>query len=255
VRSSGRPGHLLDRAYGLGRSLWMYYGTWGQGARMRAFYAPFVRPGTLCFDIGAHVGSRSRCWSGLGARVLAVEPQPDFARFLRLLFWRDPKVSVLPQAVAARAGTVTLHVSPRTPTVSTGSRSFIEETSRVPGFAWVDWSQQLTVPATTLDALILRHGEPAFVKIDVEGMEHEVLAGLSRPLPALSFEFVPASPSSARASLERLAALGDYVWNVALGEEPAFLFDRPVAPAAMLSWLAARDPEGPSGDLYAIRAA
>jgi FkbM family methyltransferase len=46
------------------------------------------------------------------------------------------------------------------------------------------------VPVTTprpADWLIEAHGSPAFVKIDVEGMEHEVLAGLSVPLPAPSF--------------------------------------------------------------------
>jgi hypothetical protein len=35
-------------------------------------------------------------------------------------------------------------------------------------------------------------------------MEHEVLAGLSVPLPALSFEFVPASLHAALASVARL---------------------------------------------------
>lgn len=250
--TSGRA-RLRDRAYGLGRSLRMYYGVRGQAARMERFYARFVRPGSLCFDIGAHVGNRARCWSRLGARVVALEPQPDLARFLRLLFWRDRRVTVLPEAVAARPGTLTLHVSPRTPTVSTGSPRFIAEASRTAGFAWVEWSQRLTVRSTTLDALIERHGEPAFVKIDVEGMEHEVLAGLSRPLPALSFEFVPASPGSARASMERLAALGRYRWNVAMGEDLAFVFDHAVDTATMQAWLAGRPRESGSGDIYAIR--
>ena len=219
---------------------------------MRAFYRPFVRPGDLCFDVGAHVGDRARCWRRLGAaRVVAVEPQPDFARFLRLLFWRDSGVAVVEQAVGASPGTLALRVSPRTPTVTTGSDTFITETKRVPSFAWVEWSGRLEVPVTTLDALIDAYGEPAFAKIDVEGMEHEVLAGLSRPLRALSFEFVPSSMSSALASLERLEALGRYRFEVSLGEEMRLRLGGWVDAAAMRAWLLARDPQGDSGDVYA----
>ena len=220
---------------------------------MRAFYRPFVRPGDLCFDVGAHVGDRARCWRRLGAaRVVAVEPQPDFARFLRLLFWRDSGVAVVEQAVGASPGTLALRVSPRTPTVTTGSSAFIAETTRVPSFAWVDWSRHLDVPVTTLDALIDAYGEPAFAKIDVEGMEHEVLAGLSRPLRALSFEFVPSSMSSALASLERLEALGRYRFEVSLGEEMRLRLGRWVDAPTMRGWLTTREPEGDSGDVYAV---
>jgi len=39
------------------------------------FYAQFIHPGDLCFDIGAHTGERARIFLELGARVVCVEPQ------------------------------------------------------------------------------------------------------------------------------------------------------------------------------------
>jgi FkbM family methyltransferase len=219
---------------------------------MDEFYADFVGPGSLCFDIGAHVGSRALSWSRLGATVVAVEPQPDFVRLLRWMFARNPKVTVLGEAVMASVGTLTLLVSPRTPTVTTGSPAFIANASRVHSFAWVRWDGRLEVPATTLDALIEQHGPPDFVKIDVEGMEHEVLAGLSRPIAAVSFEFVPSALDSALASVARLETLSTYRYNVSLGESLKLLFAQPINASSLRAWLADRAPESNSGDIYAV---
>ncbi|MFO1037372.1 MAG: FkbM family methyltransferase [Geminicoccaceae bacterium] len=242
---------LYDRLYGLVRSLRMYYGDPAHRRRSRAFYRGLVRPGDLCFDIGAHVGNRSRCWSKLGARVVAVEPQPDFVRFLRWLFRGDPNVTVVDEAIAAAPGRLTLHISRRTPTVSTGSATFIAETRRAESFAWVNWDARHEVTATTLDRLIQVHGRPDFVKIDVEGMEHEVLRGLSQPLPCLSFEFIPSSLDSALGSIDRLESLGRYRYNLALGEGLTFVHEDWIDADSVRRWLSARDPNGDSGDVYA----
>jgi len=242
---------LYDRVFGLARSLRMYYGDPGHRRRSLAFYRQFVRPGDLCFDIGAHVGNRSRCWSKLGARVVAVEPQPDFVRFLRWLFRSDPRVTVVNEAVGASPGSLTLHISRRTPTVSTGSVAFIAETRRAESFAWVRWDSSCEVTATTLDRLIETNGRPDFVKIDVEGMEHEVLKGLGSALPCLSFEFIPASLGSALASIDRLESLGRYRYNVALGEGLSLLHHDWQPADALRQWLQARDPNSDSGDVYA----
>ena len=71
---------------------------------------------------------------------------------------------------------------------------------------------------TTLDLLIARWGTPAFVKIDVEGAEPAVLAGLTQAVPALSFEYVPAALAEARACVNRLSELGPFTYNWSSGE-------------------------------------
>lgn len=189
----------LSQALGLGRSLLTYYGQIWRNAGRRAFYAQFISPGALCFDLGAHVGDRVRTWRQLGARVIAVEPQPACLTILRRLYGDDPQVTVLPVGVAGAPGRLTLRVSSATPTLSTFSTGWIDEVKADPRFARFSWDDALEVEVTTLDALIATHGEPAFIKIDVEGFEGEVLRGLTRPVPALSSSSSP-SPGGPRGS-------------------------------------------------------
>jgi Methyltransferase FkbM domain len=108
------------------------------------------------------------------------------------------------------------------------------------------------VPCTTLDALIAEHGPPAFAKIDVEGFEATVLAGLSRPLPALSFEFTTIQRDVALQCLARLAAIGRYGFDVALGESQALTFGRWIPGDAMASHIAALPHAANSGDVYCV---
>ena len=244
-------GSGLARGLGVARSLLIYYGQpWRVRAQSR-LYRDLVGAGELAVDIGAHVGNRTRALRRLGARVLAVEPQPQFAALLRRQFAGDPAVTVLAAAVGAAPGGATLFASRRTPTVATLSRGWIERVQRTPGFANVDWQDAAEVPVTTLDALIAQHGIPRFCKIDVEGFEAEVLAGLSRPLPALSLEYLPAAIDVARQALERLSALGTYRCNVTIGESWRWLWPAWHDVASTTRWLAERRAEERSGDVWA----
>src|SRR5262245_61592772 len=168
----------IDRTFGIVRSVVTYYGIPLRARRLRRFYAQFVTPGSLCFDVGAHAGNRVRCWLQLGARVVAVEPQPDFVRLLRLLYGRDPRVEILAVAIGRSRGAGTLLVSERTPTVTTLSHDWVNAVRANPSFAGVRWDGEQRVEIHTLQELVERHGVPRFVKIDVEGYEAEVLAGL-----------------------------------------------------------------------------
>ena len=145
----------------------------------------------------------------MGARVVALEPQPDCMRLLRHWYGRHAQVELLEQAVGAAPGTRTLFISERTPTVSTISSDWIAAVKATPGFSGVRWDRTIPMRVATLDELIARYGLPVFCKIDVEGAEFDVLRGLSYPLKALSFEYVPAAVDVAVTCVGRLADLVD----------------------------------------------
>jgi FkbM family methyltransferase len=236
-------------AFGIGRSLRIYYGDPVRAQAMDRLYAQFMADGDLVFDIGAHVGDRIASFRRLGARVVAVEPQPALHRTLRLLYGRDPQVTLASAAVGRMAGTAEMKINPANPTISTLSDDFISASRGAAGWQGESWPEALSVPVTTLDALTASHGRPAFIKLDVEGFEAEALAGLSRPVPALSFEFTTIQRPVALDCLERCTALGYTRFNAALGESQALGDWRDAR--AMADWLAALPHEANSGDIYA----
>lgn len=240
---------------GLARSIVIYDLKPGQAARLDRLYRQLVGPGDLCLDVGAHLGNRTRSFRRLGARVVAVEAEPRLATRLRQRFARDPAVAVVAAAVDAAPGMLELRVSRLFPTVTTGSATFRGAAAKAPGFAKVRWEDAVRVPSLTLDQLIDAHGDPAFLKLDVEGMERAALEGLSRPVRALSFEFLPMQRAEAIACVARLEALAPYRYNVALGETMRLLWDDWLAADGMTAWLELRRAGEASGDIYAVRAA
>ena len=242
----------LAEWYGVLRSFRLYYGDPRQKRRMAAFYRKFIRPGDLCFDVGAHLGSRVGAWVQMGARVVAVEPQPAFARLLRRMHGRQPRVTVVEAALGPESGEQVLMISSREPTVSTLSAAWATRMPRIrPSFARTSWDRRVVVPVTTLDALIAEHGVPAFCKIDVEGYDLAVLQGLSQPLAALSFEYIPPAWDLAIACMDRLTQLGPYTFNWSAGESMELALSGWVSAAELGERLQALPADSFPGDVYA----
>jgi FkbM family methyltransferase len=241
----------FDRFVGVARSLAIYHGIAGRQRHLRTLYGQFVKSGDLVFDIGAHAGNRTRAFAALGCRVVSVEPQPDFARVLRTLFGRNPKVTVLEMAVSDTPGRATLSLSERTPTVTTLAEEWREARAQEPGFKGVDWNRQIDVETTTLDALIERFGSPSFVKMDVEGSEPAILGGLTHAVQTVSFEYLPWTLAESAACIARLEQLGRYEFNWSIGEGFELASKRWMDADGVLAAL--RTPAGQerAGDVYA----
>ena len=239
------------RALGLIRSLGVYHAVPLRQRRLRRLYAKFAGPGDLTFDLGAHVGNRTRALAALGCRVVALEPQPDFARLLRALFGRRTNVEIIEAAVGERAGRAALCLSDRSPTMTTLATRWRDERARDPAFAAVRWNRGIEVDTTTLDTLIARFGTPAFIKIDVEGAEPQVLAGLGQPVRALSFEYLPHALDNTRACVARLRALGPYCFNWSSGESYELAADRWMTGDELVDALETEPAQRRSGDVYA----
>lgn len=235
----------------LRRSLDVYYGDDARDRAMDALYARFVKPGDLAFDIGSHVGDRVGAFRRLGARVVALEPQPLCADAIAAIYEGDRDVVLVRSACGAAAGSLDLHVNTANPTVTTASKAFVAAADGAGGWEGQRWDTVLRVPVTTADDLIRAHGRPAFIKIDVEGFEADVLAGLGAPVPTLSFEFTTIQRDVALACIERLSALGFKGFDVALGESQELTFKRWVAAKDMAVHLTSLPHEANSGDVYA----
>ncbi|OLE70654.1 MAG: hypothetical protein AUI36_03605 [Cyanobacteria bacterium 13_1_40CM_2_61_4] len=196
------------------------------------------------------MGDRIAVLRRLGARVVAVEPQPALVKTLKLLYGRDRAVAIEPVAIG-RAGMAKFHLNVDNPTVSTASDAFRKAADGAPGWEGQTWIRTIDVPVITLDMLAARHGAAAFIKIDVEGSESEALAGLTRPSPTLSFEFTTIQRGVAEACIERCVELGYTRYNAALGESHILVHRDWVSAEEITGWLRSLPQSANSGDIYA----
>lgn len=241
---------FIADARALRRSWRIYHGHPEHDRALDELYARYVLKGDLVFDVGAHVGHRTASFLRLGARVVAVEPQAMPALLIKAVWgWRGAKV--VRAACGSAIGVASMRVNGENPIVSTMSSDFVAASSGAPGWEGQSWDRTIEVPVTTLDALVAAHGEPTFIKIDVEGFEAEALAGLTRRVNALSFEFTTIQKNVGLACIDRCEALCFTRFNAVLGESRQFVFEQDTDAAHVRAWLSALPPEANSGDIYA----
>jgi FkbM family methyltransferase len=241
----------LKNRFGLLRSELIYVWKPFNRRKLRRFYSQFVQPGALCFDIGAHLGSRTRAFLDLGARVIALEPQPQCAAYLHKRWGDERRFTLIPKAIGAQPGVATLHINRLNPSISTLAPDSWRRAMASAASQCERWDHPLEVEVTTLDRLIEEYGLPDFCKIDVEGFEEQALAGLSHPPPVLSFEFISFEKARALACIRRLMCLGAYRFNWSLRERLRLESPRWVDAPRVEQMLHTLGQSIMSGDIYA----
>lgn len=181
-----------------------------------AFYSQLLEPNSLCFDLGANIGEKTEALLKAGMRVVAFEPQPDCMRELEARCSRyRSRLSQCQCAVGANFGVTEMYVHAHHGHSSLDRNWTVGEVV-----------SKIYVPVTTLDRAIAKYGQPKYCKIDVEGWEHEVLKGLTQPIPLLSFEYHLQKDNIDKtlACIDYLSHLGELRINITPAEKLLFTF-------------------------------
>lgn len=137
--------------------------------------------GRVALDIGANLGIYAYALYGMGMKVHAFEPQPACCAVINAWAEGKPSVTVHNTGVGADRGELILNI-PVVAGVPVPTRASFQE--------FEDESIRLHVPVVALDSIAI--ADIAFIKIDVEGFELQVLQGalglLARSHPVLLVE-------------------------------------------------------------------
>jgi FkbM family methyltransferase len=262
--------HIVTREAGYG----------GYEYPTRAFFDAHLAPGDLFIDVGAHWGimALTAATRHRGeVKILAVEPAPEnVTQLMRAVAHNglEDCIEIVSAAAGNAAGTA--------PLVTDSTMGHSLHGISLPGLP--QGKLRLTVPVLTLDGLLADRPalatRRAFLKIDVEGLEPQAVAGADALLQSgrvaalvweygRAFEHEPARANMA-AMIERLGDLGFTLHRfpshdlggplipfvpgggacnvicLAAGFEPLASYVRPPGPWAAIS-PALRSPDDPSG--------
>jgi FkbM family methyltransferase len=152
------------------------------------FLAQTVKPGMTVVDVGANYGYYTLLMGdavGETGQVIALEPNPDAAALLAesvTLNGFGLRTRLVPQALGAEAGSALLFAPDGEP-----KNALLVSQADLPG------GRTLAVPVTTLDAIAHEIPRIDLIKIDAEGGEQAIVAGmqgvLNRDRPTLVLEY------------------------------------------------------------------
>lgn len=120
----------------------------------------------LIYDIGMHNGNDTAFYLACGYRVIAVEADPDLVAAAKNRFKDEiesKRLTILNIGIAEQPGTATFWINE----VKSTHNSFNRETTAGDG----DPVHSIEIQCQRLDQIILEHGIPFYIKIDIEGFD------------------------------------------------------------------------------------
>ena len=205
-----------------------------------------IQEGDLVFDVGANLGAKTEEYLACGAKVVCFEPQPNCVSVLEQKFADKQNVTIVSAGLSDKKGKLELSICSEAPTIST----FSEEWKKG-RFADYNWDNKVTVDVMTLDQAINKYGQPDYIKVDVEGFELQVIKGLKKPVPFLSFEFTCEFFNRAEEIMDYLQSIGYKHFSYAFGEDRFMSIDHWLSAKDLSEILKNSDDKLLWGDIYA----
>jgi FkbM family methyltransferase len=135
------------------------------------------------FDIGSNNGIRLKTFINFSNYIVAVEPDPDLVSIIKYRFSNLKYLYIEEFAVSSSNGKAEFEKKKYS-----GFNTLSKKWSNILDIENIETIDKFIVKTITLDDLIKKHGNPDYVKVDVEGFELEVLKNLNTKIPIISFE-------------------------------------------------------------------
>ncbi|MFN0082505.1 MAG: FkbM family methyltransferase [Ferruginibacter sp.] len=173
----------------------------------------------LIFDVGANEGFITNIFLTLGYNVISVEPDTHNINILKQRFKNEKKVTIEPVALGKNEGKEKIFIAENEHTLTTLSTKWkviLENKTRRNRHEFIDDEKWVSV--STLNKLIDNYGLPYYAKIDAEGFELEILKGLNKTIPLISFEgILPEFALETIACIHHLNEINNlYRYNISL---------------------------------------
>ena len=177
--------------------------------KFKTFYSNFIGNSDFAITIGDSNGNISEILLQLGALVLVVEPLPENFVYAEKKLKNYPQTILLHEDIGAFNAQFTYNEA--------YEKNILPYSSNLTVGA-----DQSVVKIRTVDELIREYGLPAFIKINANGFENEVLKGITVPILLVSVSFYSYLHSKTTENVRRLMTIGDYEFNWILNEDAKF---------------------------------
>lgn len=138
-----------------------------------------LKPGDIAIDLGANVGDVSAQLLTSGADVIAFDPEPWAVDQLKKRFANEPRFTLHNAAVGVKEGNIRLH---RASNFNENEKNASVKSTIVAGGRMIDDIHGVDVKLTNfiefVREIISQYGEIAFLKMDIEGAELELLEAM-----------------------------------------------------------------------------